>query len=419
MAWQTEEKITEDGLKEIFTWDDERPKKLILVYRINKESRQVTFFPKDDFCVKEILLDGFLSIPPELAQTGYMQAGLQYYMNKKLSELKIDSLTVSKTEKTGLRKLPKKVSHKAVLSYADFQSLREGLTKISTEAKEERSSFIDEEFHSFFPKKFKSTTSKSAARGRARRLVRSLDSSVITALKPTEVDQLVDFVADILSKRYTASGPRQKLLRAAKVKVDEIALDDVIKQFKKHLRDDVSESTWGQFLKKNLFLVDSKYIGTVPEINVMLASQRKVDFGMFDATGYLDLFEIKKSSTKLLSARQDRGNYYWHTDATKAIVQAEKYLFNASRKAASLAEDLKRERNVQVEVVQPRAVVIMGNSKQLDADPQMKTDFRVLRQSLKHIEIILYDELLTRLENQKTKLYSTPNIKVVSSSKTK
>lgn len=420
MTWITEEKVVSGDIKEIYAWDDERrPKKLILAYRIDKESQTVSYHPRDEFPVSQVLFDGFTSIPPEMALSGYMQSGLQYYMNKKFADLKIDSLVISRTENTSVRKLPKQKKHKVVMNYKDFQSLRTGLTKISSESREERSSFIEEEFFNLFPNKFKQPKVSTAARGRARRLVRNLDTSVIAELQPGEVDQLVNFVADVLAKKYTASGPRDKLLRAAKIKIDEVALDDVIKQFKKNLKDDAAESIWGKFLKKNLFLVDSKYIGTVPELNVMLASQRNVDFGMFDAAGYLDLFEIKKSSTKLLSASTDRGNFYWHSEATKAIVQAEKYLFNATRKATALAEDLKREKGVTVEVVQPRAVVIMGNSTQLDADPKMKTDFRILRQSLKNVEVILYDELLVRLQNQKTKIYSSPEVNVQAASKEK
>ena len=46
----------------------------------------------------------------------------------------------------------------------------------------------------------------------------------------------------------------------------------------------------------------------------------------------------------------------------------------------------------------------MGTNAQLDS-LEKEEDFRVLRQSLKNIEVILYDELLERLKNQKNKIY--------------
>jgi hypothetical protein len=53
----------------------------------------------------------------------------------------------------------------------------------------------------------------------------------------------------------------------------------------------------------------------------------------------------------------------------------------------------------------------MGSRDQL-TDQAMDEDFRVLRQSLKNIEIVLYDELLERLRNQRTKLYLELDLKL-------
>ena len=69
-----------------------------------------------------------------------------------------------------------------------------------------------------------------------------------------------------------------------------------------------------------------------------------------------------------------------------------------------MAKDITREKKIDVKVVRPRAVVIMGTNAQLDS-LEKEEDFRVLRQSLKNIEVILYDELLERLKNQKNKIY--------------
>lgn len=136
----------------------------------------------------------------------------------------------------------------------------------------------------------------------------------------------------------------------------------------------------------------------------MLGGERKADFGLIDSQGYLDLFEIKKPTTSLLATTTDRGNHYWSSDAVKAITQAEKYLYNAERKASALAEVIKREKKIVVSVIRPRAVVIMGHSDQLDT-PEKETDFRVLRMSLKNVGVVTYDELLQRMKNQMSKIY--------------
>ena len=142
----------------------------------------------------------------------------------------------------------------------------------------------------------------------------------------------------------------------------DIALPEVIGNFEQLLADSPSEAKWGEFLRENLFLVESRYVQIIERLNVILARSREADFALVDSHGFLDLFEIKKPETHLLAASQDRGNHYWHADAVKAIVQAEKYMYNAMQNALGLAANIQRELGLTVKVVRPRAVVIMGHS---------------------------------------------------------
>ena len=207
-----------------------------------------------------------------------------------------------------------------------------------------------------------------------------------------------------LKSKYKSEIYKRKLFSKTKIRIDDIAISEIIKKFEQLLKEDTSESKWGNFLKRNLYLIDSKYVHALPELNVVLANTRKADFGLVDSNGYLDIFEIKKPNTRVLSARTDRGNYYWSKGATKAIVQAEKYLYHAERKATLLAEDIDAQRRRKVQVIKPRAFIILGNTKELD-ESNKQQDFRILRMSLKNIEIVLYDELLDRIKNQKGKIY--------------
>ena len=50
----------------------------------------------------------------------------------------------------------------------------------------------------------------------------------------------------------------------------------------------------------------------------------------------------------------------------------------------------------------------MGTSKQF-TNKNMADDFQVLRRSQKNIEIILYDDFLKKLENQKNKVFLVSN----------
>jgi len=404
MAWKTEIETDQSGLKLIYAFEEDAPDIRFLVYRIDSANRLIEFIPKpsDDFALDSIILEGFSALPDEFAPAGYIQTGLMYYLDKKIREGRISRLTISSSRPDSIRKVRNKDQYRMVLNYASFRNLKSRLTHITTEAKKERSAYVDGFFHSLFPNRFSPIS--FAARRRATRVVRDIDEDIIPHLSKDDTERLLDFYRSFLSQKYTSLPHKLRLLGAAKVRVDEVALSAVIRQFEELLDDNPAESRWGQFLKKNLFLIESKYIKIISELNVVLAGARKVDFGLIDSQGYLDLFEIKKPSTRLLASRKDRGNYYWSSQAVKALVQAEKYLFNADRKASSLAEDINRERGLTVRVVRPRVVVVMGHSDQLDSETK-REDFRVLRMSLKNLEIVLYDELLERLRNQMSKIY--------------
>lgn len=219
-----------------------------------------------------------------------------------------------------------------------------------------------------------------------------------------ELQKFEEFYEELIKTKYKSDSHKLQLITRTKVKIDTITVDAIISEFEDKLSKETSESLWGKFLGKNLFLIDSKYVKSIPELNLVMAGARKVDFGLIDSQDYLDMFEIKKPTTKLLSPEQDRGNHFWHSEAVKALTQAEKYLYYAESRRKLLEEDIEKQKKHKVSVIKPRAYVIMGNSAQLDTQ-EKREDFRVLRLSLKNVEVILYDELLERLKNQKKKVF--------------
>lgn len=398
---ESEEINTSDKIIEIYSYETENPDKRKLVYRIDKEKKEIKFFPdKGSFSFSEIFISGFENLPPEFSDTGYIKGGLMYYLNKKFSQQNIREFIISRTSQSSSRMTSK--GRKLILNYNDFHFLKKKITEISFEEKLNRSIFVDEFFYKTFPKLFKKVI--LSAKKRALKVIRNLDTDIIDVLSREDIDLFLDFFEALLKTKYKSEIQKRKLFNYTKVKIDNIAIEAIIKSFQEMILGDYSEDKWGNFLKQNLFLIDSKYIHALPELNVCLASARKVDFGLIDVQGYLDIFEIKKPSTPLISKKQDRGNYYWSLDATKAIIQAEKYLHHAERKAPTLIEDIRSQRGQNVEVIKPRAFIVIGNSSELN-NQEKKNDFRILRMSLKNVEVLLYDELLERIKNQKDKVY--------------
>jgi hypothetical protein len=403
MPWESL-RVVEEGVEYIDSYDIDFPNDKFRVYKFVPDRQIIEYYPKarDGFSIKKVTLEGFTNIPEEFAEAGYIKGKMGYYLSKKLIEKNVFSLTISKKQKDSVRKVRNKEAYRMVLNYLSFQKMVRSLTNIESVAKKDRRFSVDSHFNHIFPECYSSIA--VPGQNYAARLISSLDNDVIRYLKPDQIKRILEFMEFLLQTKYTSVSYRQKLVGAAKIKVDEVALQDVINTFEKMLSESLSEAKWGDFLQKNLFLIESKYIKLLSQLNVVLATSRLVDFGLLDSQGYLDLFEIKKPNTPILAKNKDRGNYYWNAEATKAIVQAEKYLYNSERKATNLTEDINRELGISVKIVRPRSVVIMGNSNQFDSN-EKRDDFRILRMSLRNVEVILYDELLERLKNQQKKIY--------------
>ncbi|SMO71642.1 protein of unknown function [Saccharicrinis carchari] len=401
--YESELEFINPTITEYWVIEDENPETKRLAFRVDKQHHNVQFFPReDDFFLNEILIEGFDRIPDDFSDNGYIKQGVQYYLNKKLENKSITSLTISKESDSAIRKVRNEDSYRLTLKYDDFKTLREKFIVVNNQSTQSKNDILDGFFYNLFPDKFDEST--STAQQQYRNVIKNLNTDIIEHLTPDDLMKFEGFITELLDKRYQSNSHKFLQLARTKIRVDTIAIDRILDEFKQNVRNSISENLWGKYLKKNLFLLDSKYVKILPELNVILRGSRNVDFGMIDTKGYLDIFEIKKPDTPLLSNDTDRGNYYLHTTTVKAIVQAEKYLFNAERKASILADDIRREEKINVKVVKPRAILITGHSEQLDTE-EKRDDFKVLRQSLKNIDIILYDELLEGLENQKNKYY--------------
>jgi hypothetical protein len=386
-----------DNLQEIYYTDLDNKRQLC--YLIDKNNSIITFFTHNKFFLPEIYIEGFKNIPPEFSNYGGIKAGTLYYLNSRLSNPKTSKFTISKNKKNSYRKINGK--YHVVMNYSDFRRLKKLLSDSFNEGKFDRNQITSEFFHSVYPRRFKFTM-QDTSRRRATKVIENLDSSIIKHLEKDDVDTILNFVESLLNTKYKSTIYKRQLLNNTKIRVDEIAINNIILEFERMMSQDLVESKWGDFLRKNLFLLDSKYVNFIPQLNVICANARLVDFALVDYDGCLDIFEIKRPSTPLLAKNDDRGNYYWSTDAIKAIVQAEKYQYNAETHS-NLEKDISREYNLNVKVQRPRAILLIGNTNTLEY--KMKEDFRILRMSLKNVEVVPFNELLERLKNLKNKVY--------------
>lgn len=386
-------KTNKGTLLKIYAVNDESSEKN-LVCTIDKKKKKIQYyFQNARYRIKKIELHGYDGIPNEFKWNGHYTRQVLRLFNEKFKKESVSSFIISKNSKTKFKKIGERID--VILNINDLTSFITKLQNLVTENGREKKLMTD----SFFSKLDKTTfkPDNKYLKLKAKKIIENVDNDVIQSLDATQREKFSTLVLNNFSGN-TNSIPQTKL------KIDTITIKTIIDEFEKLMRTGALESKWGKFLADNLYLVNSKYIRTVPEINVILGGSRKVDFGLIDFQGYLDIFEIKLPRTELLMKKTDHGNYYWHTNTVKAIVQIEKYLFNAEQRSIFLKDDLKRYKgnilkDIDLKIIKPKAILLIGHSKQLDND-EKRTDFRILRSSLKNIEIVLYDELLEQLKNQ-------------------
>lgn len=407
MAIKTEEEFKKIKGKEYilgYATDDKKPLERNLIYKINKEKLLIDYFPSNSkyLFFSEVTISGFNYLPEIFKKNGYSKNRIFDYINRIFKDKKIKSI---KIVKSGASEIVKRGKNKYLqILYSCLEGLSEELGTMDYYHKQRKSQIVNKLFNLQFPKLVKAKKVNNAS-AITKSAIQTLSAQGIESFDKYDIGRVTDIVSTLMKSGHRLQISQSELFKNTKLKIDSVTFTDVISKFELLLSSKkTTESNWGKFLEGNLFLIDSKYIHPLPQLNLVLGGTRKVDFGLVDIQGYLDLFEIKKPETKLLTSKKDsRGNYSWDRQSIEAIVQAEKYLFQAEGKRNDLKADIKREKDIDLDVIRPRAFVILGNSSQLDNSAK-REDFRILKNQFKNIEIILYDELLDRIKNQKKSL---------------
>ena len=129
------------------------------------------------------------------------------------------------------------------------------------------------------------------------------------------------------------------------------------------------------------------------------------DFLLVDASGFVDLLEIKKpNNQRLLTTNKYRNNYVADRDLSGAILQMEKYIYTlnhgGSAEEAVLQRDLASDLpdGMKIHITNPQGMLLMGRSDNLS--PEQKLDLEIIKRQHKNlVDIMTYDDLLARFKN--------------------
>lgn len=178
-----------------------------------------------------------------------------------------------------------------------------------------------------------------------------------------------------------------------------------------------SELDWQKMILSFLPLIFPKYIAVLENIHVDdhysepgKVKDRKLDLGLIDANGHLDVVEIKRPFDDVLLRKVlYRDNHVPTGDLSGTIMQAEKYLFHLS-KWGVVGEKKLTERyadqlpeGLSIKITSPKALLILGRDQKPEGgqavSPAALFDFEIIKRKYANmIDILTYDDLLRRLD---------------------
>ena len=179
---------------------------------------------------------------------------------------------------------------------------------------------------------------------------------------------------------------------------------------------DYSENQWQKEILSIILLIFPKYKYVYEEIKFKDAYSgklRRLDFGLIDDLGHLDVVEIKKAfDKKIVTEGVYRDNYIPKRDLSGTIMQVEKYIYYLNKGGVDLEYKLTAKYkdiigpNMNIKLRNPKGIIIMGRSHNLNND-QM-SDFEIIKRKYSNIlDIFTYDDLLSRIENS---IYQLQNL---------
>jgi len=374
-----------------------------LIYRINKRNKTGEYYIIEDarrslVVNNPVRLLGFSILPSGFYRNGF---GLTYGGNYATQEIynrynKTINLTIVAQGRSRLDARGKFVD--LTISHQDLNKLNKVIRGIKRESSEtmrvEAQRFLGKSFSQFSQLK---DAEASYIPGQLEEVLEQKD--LLNGLNEEDRNALEEFIPAYLSSIPGTLKAKKKLkvifdtLDAGK----RIFLRKVIQEFKKRLdSNSQNEAIWQNFLSEYILILRNNY-GEVLEKESVSLQGKFPDFMLIDPYGYIDIYEIKKPSTQLLRLDNSRNNYFWDAELSKAIAQVENYSYQAQRHADILATDIRKAKNIDVSIVRPRGYIIAGRRSQLISE-KMRDDFRILCESLKNVDIILYDDLLDNLE---------------------
>lgn len=185
-----------------------------------------------------------------------------------------------------------------------------------------------------------------------------------------------------------------------------IKYEIILIQLKKMLEneDKYNENDWQNEIVDIISLVFPKYIKVIKELKFTdtNSKNKRLDFGLIDFDGNLDILEIKKSANiSILNKGLYRDNFIANRDLIGSIMQIEKYIYYLNKGGNQLLSKLNKkystEIGLEINITNPKGIIILGRS--INFNSEQKSDFEIIKRKYNNIvDILTYDNLIDRIE---------------------
>ena len=378
--------------KKIYRINNEtKEEKLISVIHNGKTPYITTYI--DNFIVDEIKIDG-IALPSGISPLGLPTRIISRINNVlKMLDIPVNSFYISTSEETSFVLNNERLD--IVFKKSDFEELNKKNELFYRIASSNLNISVKNLLHqkapSIFPEEPKALNLSKKV------FMDNLREGIKKNMTAEDVKKLGEFYLEV-STKFVRKDIKEKLLIDLQDKTKIIALENLMKEYKDLLDEEPAETKWQKFFEKYITILDSRYIKVLDKNNISTYTTKKPDLILLDLYNFIDLYELKKTNTNLLEYDSSHKNYYWHKDIAMVIAQAEKYVRKMTENSSTLIREIKEDSGLVVDIIKPKAIIVAGHSKYLDNDNKIN-DFKLLRESLKDITFILYDEFYKQLEH--------------------
>lgn len=365
---------------------------LVLIYTLVKGK---IIYEYDGEKIKKILIEDD-QIPSFISPYGYgfLERSINNFFRFNFDNPEIDTIKLSESKKSTRSK------NCLIINYEDMELLLKAINQEQRACNDTKKILIKNLIVDIFPEinfDYKETNNNKDL------IFRNLNDKLIEKLTADDIQKLGEFYVKA-ARKFKASHIIKRMTAGLLKNAQILTLQEVILKYEKLLENNPPESDWQKFFDEYITLFDTRYVHKINYKNIATGITKYPDLVLVDIYGYIDFYELKKSGTDIIQYDSSHKTWYWSKDVAMVISQVSDYLQKSKENALSYAKAIKdetgteTEQGLDVNIINPRAIIVIGHTKQLDTEKK-RNHFKNLRESLKDIEFVLYDELLERLKN--------------------